>query len=104
MSTKQRLSATVDAAVLVAAQAAVTAGRAANISAWVNEALHRQAAHDQRMKALDDFLTAYESEHGVITHDQIRAATRRLHSRAVVVRGKAPTRGATRQDRAKGGR
>jgi len=104
MSAKQRLSATVDATVLAAAQAAVSDGRAANVSAWVNEALHRQAEHDRRMKALDDFLDAYESEHGVITDEEIRAANHRLHARAVVVRGKPPVKRATRQRRAQGAR
>jgi len=104
MSAKQRLSATVDAAVLAAAQAAVADGRAANISAWVNEALHRQAEHDRRMKALDDFLLGYEKEHGVITDDEISSASRRLHSRAVVVRGQAPAARSTRQGRRQGGR
>ena len=103
MSAKQRLSATVDAATLAAARAAVRDGRAANISGWVNEALHRQAEHDRRMRALDDFLHAYENEHGVITDDEIRAASRRLHARAVVVRGKSVARSA-RQRRAQGAR
>jgi hypothetical protein len=87
MSSKQRLSASVDAAVLAAAQAAVSDGRATNISAWVNEALHRQAAHDVRMRALDSFLLAYEAEHGVISEDEIRAASRLARAKAVVVRG-----------------
>jgi hypothetical protein len=88
MSTKQRLSASVDAAVLAAAQAAVSEGRATNVSAWVNDALHRQAEHDGRMRALDAFLQGYEAKHGVITDDEIRQATRRARSRALVVRGK----------------
>ena len=62
-------------------------GRATNISAWVNEALHRQAAHDDRMRALDSFLLAYEAEHGVISEDEIRAASRLARAKAVVVRG-----------------
>jgi len=89
MSVKQRLSASVDAEVLTAAHAAVSAGLATNISAWVNEALHRQAEHERRMHALDDFLAAYEAEHGLIDDDEIRAASRRARARAVVVRGKA---------------
>jgi len=104
MSSKGRLSASVDAAVLLAAQAAVKEGRAANISAWVNQALHRQAEHDRRMKALDDFLLVYEGEHGVITEDEIRIAGRRLRARAVVVRGKPPTSRSPRQRRASGSR
>ncbi|MGH9605657.1 MAG: hypothetical protein ACRD3N_08145 [Terracidiphilus sp.] len=39
MSTKQRLSASVDADLIAAAQQAVTGGRAESISAWVNDAL-----------------------------------------------------------------
>jgi hypothetical protein len=89
MSSKQRLSASVDATALAAAQAAVADGRAANISAWVNEALHRQAEHDRRMKALDDFLLAYEAEHGVITEEEMRLAGRRLRLRAGATRGKS---------------
>ena len=88
MKPKQRLSASVDASVLAAAQAAVSAGRATNVSAWVNEALHRQAEHDRRMGALDEFLAAYEAEHGVISDEEIRDASRRARSRALVVRGK----------------
>jgi hypothetical protein len=70
-----------------AAQAAVKAGRAANVSAWVNEALHRQAEHDLRVQALDQFLRAYEAEHGVITEEEIGAASRRVRARALVIRG-----------------
>jgi hypothetical protein len=87
MSAKHRLSASVDSAVMSVAQAAVAAGRAANVSAWVNEALHRQAEHDRRMQALDQFLQAYEAEHGVITEEEIGAASRRARSRALVIRG-----------------
>lgn len=87
MSGKFRLSASVDIAVMSVAQAAVAAGRAANVSAWVNAALHRQADHDRRMQALDQFLRAYEAEHGVITDEEIGAASRRGRSRALVIRG-----------------
>jgi len=38
----------------------------------VNDALRRQADHDRRMRALDDFLDAYEAEHGEITEDEVR--------------------------------
>ncbi len=87
MTGKYRLSASVDSAVMSVAQAAVAAGRAANVSAWVNEALHRQADHDRRMQALDQFLHVYEAEHGVITEEEIGSASRRVRSRALVVRG-----------------
>jgi hypothetical protein len=87
MTGKYRLSASVDSAVMKVAQGAVAAGRAANVSAWVNEALHRQAEHERRMQALDTFISAYEAEHGVITEEEIGAASRRARSRALVVRG-----------------
>jgi Arc/MetJ-type ribon-helix-helix transcriptional regulator len=88
MSTKQRLSASVDAELMAAAQQAVTEGRAESISAWVNEALRLKTDHDRRLKALDDFLAAYEAEHGEITEDEMLAAGRRARERAIVVRGR----------------
>lgn len=88
MSQRERLSATVEADLLAAGRAAVAAGRAESLSAWVNEALARQAAHDRRMRALDEFLGAFEAEHGAITDEEIAAATRRTRGRAVVVRGR----------------
>lgn len=87
MSIKQRLSASVDAELIEAGQAAVRSGLALNMSTWVNEALRLKADHDRRMQALDDFLATYESEHGEITSDEIDRAVRRSRSRAIVVRG-----------------
>lgn len=60
MSTKARLSASVDESIIRAAQAAVAAGRATNLSSWVNEALRRQIEHERRLLALDEFLASYE--------------------------------------------
>ena len=59
MISKQRLSATVDADVMQAAEAAVREGRAANVSAWVNEAMRRHMEHDRRMQALDEFIARF---------------------------------------------
>jgi Arc/MetJ-type ribon-helix-helix transcriptional regulator len=88
MSTKQRLSASVDAELLAAAQQAVAEGRAENVSAWVNDALRLKTDHDRRLQALDEFLTAYEAEHGEITEEEMRDATRRARERAIIVRGR----------------
>jgi hypothetical protein len=87
MSTKERLSASVDADLVAVAQEAVAQGRAESVSAWVNEALHLKVAHDQRLRALDGFMAAFEAEHGEITEAQMSAAARRARGRAVVVRG-----------------
>jgi hypothetical protein len=89
VSTKQRLSASVDADLLDVAQQAVAQGQAESMSAWVNDALRLKAEHDRRLAALDEFLGAYEAEHGQITDGEITDAVRRARSRAVVVRGTA---------------
>jgi len=89
MTPRERLSATVEADLLVAGRAAVAEGLAESLSAWVNGALRRQADHDRRMKALDEFLDAYEAEHGEITEREMQAATHRARARAVVVRAPA---------------
>ncbi|KLL11364.1 hypothetical protein [Protofrankia coriariae] len=87
MSVKQRLSASVDAELLAVAQEAVAQGHAESVSTWVNDALRLKADHDRRLRALDDFLAAYEAEHGEITEQEMRDAARQARSRAVVVRG-----------------
>ncbi|MGH8933876.1 MAG: CopG family transcriptional regulator [Egibacteraceae bacterium] len=86
MSEKERLSVTVDAELLAAGRTAVTDGRADSLSAWVNEALARQVDHDRRTRAFDEFLAAFEAEHGEITEEEMRETTRRLRAEAIVVR------------------
>jgi Arc/MetJ-type ribon-helix-helix transcriptional regulator len=58
MTTKRRLSASVDAELVAVAQEAVTEGHAESISAWVNDALRLKADHDRRLQALDDRIVA----------------------------------------------
>lgn len=77
MSTKQRLSASVDADLIAAAEAAVSRGRSDSVSAWVNDALRLQLDRHRRLEALAAFVAAYESEHGEITPAEIRDAARR---------------------------
>ena len=88
---KHRLSASVDADLIDAGRKAVEAGEADSLSAWVNDALRRQADRDRRLAALDVFLNAYESEHGEITDAEIAAATRRARARALAIRDKPAT-------------
>jgi Arc/MetJ-type ribon-helix-helix transcriptional regulator len=87
MSGKERLSASVDAELVATAQQAVAEGRADSVSAWVNDALKLKAEHDARLRALDEFLAAYENEYGEITDEEMRDAARSARERAVVVRG-----------------
>jgi len=98
MKGKQRLSASVDAELMQAGHEAVAQGRAESISAWVNDALRLKADHDRRMRALDEFIAAYEAEHGEITEEEMAAAARRARSQATVVRA------ATVSDRPPSGR
>lgn len=92
MSTKERLSASVDAQLLAAGHAAVAEGRAESLSAWVNDALQMKTAHDQRMVALDEFLATYEADHGEVTQKEMNDAARRARGGAVVVRGSTDNR------------
>ena len=87
MSAKERLSASVDADLVAVAQEAVAAGQAESVSAWVTEALRLKVAHDRRLRALDEFVAAFEAEHGEITEAEMSEAARRARGRAVVVRG-----------------
>lgn len=87
MKLKQRLSASVDAALVEAGQRAVARGRAPNLSAWVNEALRLKLEHDERLEALAHFVAAFEAEHGELTSDEMATAARRARARALPVRG-----------------
>ncbi len=87
MHEKVRLTASVDREQLAAARDAVAAGRADSVSAWVNEAMRRQAELESRLAAMASLIAAYEAEHGVITEEEIRDASRWARERAIVVRG-----------------
>jgi Arc/MetJ-type ribon-helix-helix transcriptional regulator len=87
MTAKARLSVTVDADLIAASQAAVAGGEAESVSAWVNDALRLKLEHDRRLRAVDDFIAAFEAEHGEITEVEMDAAFRAAKARAVVVRG-----------------
>jgi Arc/MetJ-type ribon-helix-helix transcriptional regulator len=87
MPTKSRLSVTVDADLIAAVHAAVAVGAADSLSAWVSDALRLKLEHDRRLRGLDDFIAAYEAEHGEITDEEMEAAVRSMRERAIVVRG-----------------
>jgi Arc/MetJ-type ribon-helix-helix transcriptional regulator len=87
MSSKQRLSVSVDAELLASAEKAVAQGAAPSLSAWVNAALRAKIENDARLVALDVALREWEAEFGVITPEDVAAARRDAKLRAVVVRG-----------------
>src|SRR3954452_11833772 len=84
---KQRLSVSVDADLVEAADQAVKRGRTESVSAWVNDALRAKLDQDRRLEALANFIALYESEHGEITPEEIRLAARQARSSALPVRG-----------------
>ena len=84
---KQRLSVSVDSDLIDAVEKAVSRGRTESISAWVNEALRSKLDQDRRLEALSDFISRYESEHGLITAEEMQMAARRARSSARAVRG-----------------
>jgi Arc/MetJ-type ribon-helix-helix transcriptional regulator len=83
---KQRLSASVDSELIVAAEDAVARGRSESVSAWVNDALRLKFHHERRLGALAEFVAGYEAENGEITSDEMKQAVRRARSRAIPVR------------------
>jgi Arc/MetJ-type ribon-helix-helix transcriptional regulator len=87
MTTKARISASVDADLADQAREAVARGDAPNLSAWVDDALRLKLAHDRRLAALQRLVDDFEVEHGVITEDEMASALRNMRARAVVVRG-----------------
>jgi hypothetical protein len=86
-TTKQRLSASVDAELLDAAESAAKRGEVPNISAWVNDAMRLKVEHDRGLAALAGVIADFEAEHGEITQEEIEKAARLARSRAVSVRG-----------------
>jgi hypothetical protein len=100
---KQRLSATIDPALLDAAENAAARGDASSLSAWVSDAMQLKLEHDRRLAALDSFIREYEAEQGEITVDEMRLAARRARARAVTVRESLPPV-RRRRRRASGGR
>lgn len=77
---------------VAAAEAAVARGRAASVSAWVDEALQLRIDRDRRLEALAELIEEYEAEAGPISEEEIRAAARTARARATVVRGSRPGR------------
>ena len=86
MTGKQRLSASVDADLVAAAEAATARGEVPTLSAWVNDALRLKLEHDRRLQALAAFIGAFEAENGEIALEEMTRAARKASSRAVPVR------------------
>jgi len=83
---KTRLTVTVDAELVAAANAAVANGAAESVSAYVNDALAAQSARQRRLAALDRAIKDYEAEFGEITEEEMAEQRRKDRANAVIVR------------------
>jgi hypothetical protein len=97
---KARLTVTVDADLLKAANQAVAAGRAESLSGWVNLALAERQAKERRLLAMAEAVAGYEARFGPISPEEIAAQQRTDQRAAVVVRG--PRGGRSRSTRTRG--
>jgi hypothetical protein len=84
---KERLTVTVDRALVEAGNEAVATGRADSLSGWVNLALAERAAKDRRIRALSEAVAAYEAKFGTISDEELAAQARADRHSARVVRG-----------------
>lgn len=91
-SRKERLTVTVDPALIAAGNDAVAEGRAESLSAWVNAALAERVAKERALAALAEAVTAYEEQFGEISADELADQSRADRETAVVVRGPAMTK------------
>jgi len=90
---KQRLTVTVDPALVEAASRAVAEGEAESVSGWVSTALSEKVDRDRRLAHLRTAVADYEAEFGEITAEEMVAQGRADREDSVVVRGRGPGRG-----------
>ena len=83
---KERLTVTVDSELIEAATQAVSEGRVASVSGWVNLALAERAAKERRLRALAEALSVYEHEFGEITAAELAAQERSDRRNVISVR------------------
>jgi Arc/MetJ-type ribon-helix-helix transcriptional regulator len=68
---KERITVSIDPNLIAAAAAAVQAGKAESVSAWVNDAMAAKAAEDRRLNALAELIADYEAEFGAFTDEEM---------------------------------
>lgn len=86
---KQRVTISVDEALLDAANAAVRDGGARSVSEWVGEAMFQRRDRERRLAALSRLVVEYEAEHGLITDDEIAEQALRDRDAAASLRAAA---------------
>jgi Arc/MetJ-type ribon-helix-helix transcriptional regulator len=86
--TTVRTSITIDADLAEGGRRAVAEGRAASLSAWINDALRVQLANEQRLAALAAAVADFEAANGAITGEEITAQHRADRDAAAQVRSR----------------
>lgn len=89
---KERVTVTVDRALVRVANAAVSAGRASSLSSWVNLALEERVAKERRLQAMADAIAAYEAQFGAMSQQEIDNQERADRRAAVTARRGSTTR------------
>lgn len=87
-SRKQRVTISVDPALIRAGTAAVAGGDADSLSGWVATALAEKIARDVKLAALRDAIADYEAEFGEIGAAEVAAQVRADRAESIVVRGR----------------
>jgi Arc/MetJ-type ribon-helix-helix transcriptional regulator len=85
---KERLTVTVDPAVVRAGNEAVRAGRAESLSGWVNLAMTELAERERRLQAMREAVRLYEREFGAISAAEMAAQERADRRNGVFVRAR----------------
>ena len=83
---KERMTVTVERALIAAAKHAVASGRASSLSAWVNAALAERAAKERHLRAMADAVAAYEEQFGALSAAELIAQEREDHRTSLAVR------------------
>ena len=83
---KERLTVTVDAHLIEAANQAVAERRVSSLSGWVNLALAERAAKERRLRALAEAVATYEHEFGKITPAELAVQERADRRDSIAVR------------------
>lgn len=91
MERKRRLSVSVDATLMAAAELAVKHGKASTLSAYVSDGLRLKLEQDEQLRAMDIAIREYEREFGVITEEEMADAVRSMQARAIHVRPPRPS-------------
>ena len=83
---KQRVTITVDEALVDEANAAVRAGRSRSVSEWISEAMAQRRDRDQRLAVLSRLVSEYEAAHGFITEDEMAEQAQQDRDAAAALR------------------